>query len=110
LFPDFYGMAPLCLVEGSVIIAEQTHQRMFLNSKFYHFRVYMLNSSLASDRERGRLALSSTVHEQAQSNRAYNIVNFAVLGFLKGFCFLYFIATSVLFVPCSGCKMSARTF
>jgi hypothetical protein len=37
-------------------------------------------------RGRGRqLALSITVHEQAKSNRACNIFNIVVLGFLQGF-------------------------
>jgi hypothetical protein len=32
-------MALLCLIEGSMITAVWTHLRMFLNSKFHHFRV-----------------------------------------------------------------------
>jgi hypothetical protein len=33
-------------------------------------------------------ALSSIVHKQAASNQAYNIFNFAMLGFLKDFYFI----------------------
>ena len=41
----------------------------------------MLNSAHAIARSRGRLLeLSTTVHEQAQSNRTWNICNFVVLG------------------------------
>jgi hypothetical protein len=55
--------------------------------KILLFHAWMLNSAWAGARGRGRwLALSSTVHEQAQSNRACNIFNFVVLGFLQGFC------------------------
>jgi hypothetical protein len=43
----------------------------------------MLNSAEAGARGRGRwFALDSTDYEQAQSNRACNIFNFAVLDFL----------------------------
>jgi hypothetical protein len=56
----------------------------------------MFNSALAGARGRGRqLTLSSFVNEQAQSNRACNIFNFVVLGFLEGFCFLYFMYMQV---------------
>jgi hypothetical protein len=44
--------------------------KMFLNSKFYYFHVYMLS--------RCYFALAITFHEQAKSNRACNIFNFAV--------------------------------
>jgi hypothetical protein len=53
----------------------------------------MLNSAKAGARGRGRwFALDSTVYEQAQSNRAFNIFNFALLG--RDSYFLYFSNTS----------------
>jgi hypothetical protein len=58
--------------------------------------------------------------EQIQSNRFciylfYSIYfqhfQFCRAGFSLGIIIsLYFIATSALFVPCGGCKMSPRTF
>jgi hypothetical protein len=52
----------------------------------------MLNSALTGARGRGRqLASTTTVHEQAKSNRACNIFNFAVLGFLYGLTHAIFV-------------------
>jgi hypothetical protein len=90
-YAAFHGMALTCHIEGSMITAIWTHLRMFQNSKFYQF---MLNVEFCLSRCWGRgrwFALNSTVHEQAQSNRVCNIFNFAVLGFLWGFLFLYFM-------------------
>jgi hypothetical protein len=36
-YAAFHGMARKCHVEGSMVTAVWTHQRMFLNSKCYHF-------------------------------------------------------------------------
>jgi hypothetical protein len=38
-YAAFHGMAWTCHIEGSMITAVWTHLRMFLNSKFHHFRV-----------------------------------------------------------------------
>jgi hypothetical protein len=38
-YAAIHGMALLCHIEGSMITAVWTHLRMFLNSKFHHFRV-----------------------------------------------------------------------
>jgi hypothetical protein len=42
----------------------------------------MLNIGPVLNRMDGNFAFSSTVHEQAQSNRAFNIFIFVVLGVL----------------------------
>jgi hypothetical protein len=59
----------------------------------------MFNSASSGAMGHGRYyAITTTVHEQAPSNRARNICNFAVLGFLFGFFFSLFLCSHQYYV------------
>jgi hypothetical protein len=44
-YAAFHGMALLCHIEGSMIIAVWAHLWVSPNSKFHHFSVLMFNSA-----------------------------------------------------------------
>jgi hypothetical protein len=71
-------MTLICLNKGSVITPIETHYVCF---KIPNFTMYkMLTTVQTGSMVRRRLlALSITVHEQSQLNRACNIFNFVVL-------------------------------
>jgi hypothetical protein len=80
-YAAFQGMTLTCHIDGSMITAISTHLRVFLNFTIFMFKCWILLKPVLGGRGRS-LALSSTIHEQAQSNRACNIFNFIVLGVL----------------------------
>jgi hypothetical protein len=110
-YAAFHGMSLPCHIEGSMITAVWTHLHMFLNSKFHHFRVkcwILLKPVLEG--------VDGNFHFPVPSMNRLNQTEPATFSILLCWTFfrdsvlLYFIVTSVLFVPCGGCKKSPGTF
>ena len=110
-YAAFHGMALPCHIEGSMITAVWTHLRMFLNSKFYYFtfKCWILLKPVLG-------GVDGNLHFPVPSMNRLNQTEpatFSILpcwAFFRDSVFIYFMITSVLFVPCGGCKKSPRTF
>jgi hypothetical protein len=95
----------------SMITAEWTHLRMFLNSKFYYF---MLKCWILLKLVLG--GVDGNLHFPVPSMNMLNQTEPATLSilpfwaFFRDSVFIYLMITSLLFVPCGGCKTSPHTF
>jgi hypothetical protein len=104
-YAAFHGMARKCLIEGSMVTAVWTHLRLFLNSKFYYimFKCWILLKPVLG-------GVDGNLHFPVPSMTRFNQnepEKFSILpcwAFFRDSVFIYLMITSVLFVPCGGCK------